>query len=360
MNWIPFPDDRLQVNGLWWWEETRPRLWRLPERMNDLVPPGVWSLAQQPSGARIRFATDSDTLAIRLHYPSLGYMNNMTRIGQLGVDLYVDGVYWKPVYPTDSANLEATFFSDLPRQRREITLYLGLYAPVEVLAIGLSDGALTYPPLPFSPSPRVERGPGGEVPFSPLPAGEGPGVRPPLAFYGTSLTQGGCASRPSMSYQAILGRALNLDFINLGFSGSGKGEPALAAAVAEIDASCFVMDFAQNNATPEALESAYAPFLQTIRDCHPLTPIVCITPIYCTSEDFGAAPRVNGLRQVIRDAVASRRAQGDEHLTLVEGYDLLGPEDREGLVDEVHPNDIGFVRMAEGLEPVLRRVLSPD
>ena len=51
----------------------------------------------------------------------------------------------------------------------------------------------------------------------------------PVVFYGTSITQGGCASRSGMSYQAILGRQLNLDFVNLGFSGNGKGEPVVAA-----------------------------------------------------------------------------------------------------------------------------------
>src|SRR5437660_1058190 len=69
----------------------------------------------------------------------------------------------------------------------------------------------------------------------------------PVVFYGTSITQGGCASRPGMSYQAIVGRQLNLDFVNLGFSGNGKGEPAVADMVAEIDASAFVVDFSQNN-----------------------------------------------------------------------------------------------------------------
>src|SRR6185312_1958929 len=87
----------------------------------------------------------------------------------------------------------------------------------------------------------------------------------PVVFYGTSITQGGCASRSGMSYQAILGRQLNLDFVNLGFSGNGKGEPAVADMVAEIDASAFVLDFAKNNPTVESLREVYEPFLTTIR-----------------------------------------------------------------------------------------------
>ena len=77
-----------------------------------------------------------------------------------------------------------------------------------------------------------------------------------------------------MSYQAILGRMLNLDFVNLGFSGNGIGEPELARAVASINASCFVLDFAQNNPTVDSLAQAYAPFLEVIRSAHPETPIL--------------------------------------------------------------------------------------
>ena len=332
MDWIAFPDDRFRVDGLYWWPETAPNLWRLPERMKAAAPQAVWELAHQPSGGRIRFTTDAETLGIRLRYPSLAYMNNMPRVGQMGVDLYVDREYWKPVYPFESSDVEAVFFENMPRQRREICLYLGLYAPVDVRAIGLGEGATIWPPAPFS-------------------------VEKPVAYYGSSITQGGCASRAGMSYQAIVSRALDLDFINLGFSGSGRGEQALAEAMAEIDASCFVIDFCQNCPTPEFLQDVYAPFLATIRAKRPWTPMVCITPIFSTTEIIGDVKRLPDMRTVIREVVAKRKAGGDANITLVEGYDLLGPDEREGLVDESHPNDLGFVSMARGLGPVLRRLL---
>ena len=100
----------------------------------------------------------------------------------------------------------------------------------------------------------------------------------PVLFYGSSITQGGCASRGGLSYQAMLGRALNLDFVNLGFSGNGRGEPEVARAVAEVDASCFVIEFAQNCPTVEELRERYTPFLEVVRAAHPRTPIVCLTP----------------------------------------------------------------------------------
>ncbi len=334
MHWIDFPDDRLVVNGLAWWQETRPKLIRMPERYQARVRDSVWGLAQAPSGGRIRFATDSTALAIRAHWPRLNHMNNMPRVGQLAIDVWVDGEYWRPVFPAgDDGDLEAIAFEGKPAQRREICLYLGLYAPVELQAIGLSDGATIEAPAPFA-------------------------VDKPVIYYGSSITQGGCASRSSMSFQAIVSRALNVDHVNLGFSGNGRGEPELAEAIAEIDASCYVMDWAVNCPTVEEVEERYAPFLATIRASHPDTPIICVTPIFSTNEVLNPdTAKQEPMREVIRDVVAERIAAGDDNIRVVEGYDMLGPDDREGLVDMTHPNDIGFVSMARGLQPHLGAVL---
>src|SRR5262249_48346673 len=103
----------------------------------------------------------------------------------------------------------------------------------------------------------------------------------------------------------------------------------------------------------------YAPFLRVIRDARPHTPILCITPIFSVGERHSVASRdrLGAMRQVIRDAVAERQQGRDERITLVEGYDLLGPDGGEGFVDGSHPNDLGFQSMANGLAPVLGRIL---
>jgi lysophospholipase L1-like esterase len=182
-------------------------------------------------------------------------------------------------------------------------------------------------------------------------------VAKPIVFYGTSITQGGCASRSGMSYQAILGRKLNLDFVNLGFSGNGLGEPELAQAVASIDASYYVLDLAQNNPTVESLKQNYAPFIETIRSKHPETPILVITPIYAAHEATTPDAKLDGMRVLIREVVAQRIAAGDRNIQIVEGTDLLGPTRGDGLVDGTHPNDLGFEWMAEGLSARISNVL---
>jgi lysophospholipase L1-like esterase len=260
----------------------------------------------------------------------------MHAFGQTGVDLYADGVYRGTAIDHREAKpdktIEYTYFKDQPRIDREITLYLPLYMPVKVLAIGLDAEAHLQPAKPFA-------------------------VSGPVVFYGTSITQGGCASRPGMSYQAILGRMLNLDFVNLGFSGNGKGEPELARAVASINASCFVLDFAQNNPTVDSLAQVYAPFLETIRSLHPETPVLVVTPIYSAHESWSRDARLEGMRELIRQVAAKRIAAGDHHLEIVEGTDLLGPSRGDGLVDGTHPNDLGFQWMAEGLAGRVAKVL---
>jgi hypothetical protein len=337
LRWIEPPSSQLEVDGLPWYAANHGEWIRLPLQLKGTVRNEVWELAQSPSGGRIRFRTDSTSLSVKLEYPEAPGMKNMHAFGQSGVDLYLDGVY----RGTAIADAEAkpgkvyshSYYSGRPRVEREIALYLPLYMGVKVLAVGLDKEASLRPAKPFA-------------------------LAKPVVFYGTSITQGGCASRPGMSYQAILGRTLNLDFVNLGFSGNGRGEPEMARAVADIDASCYVMDFAQNNPTLESLVEVYAPFVETIRTRHPEIPVVLITPIYATRESWGPDARLDGMRAHIRQVGARRIAAGDKYLQIVEGTDLLGPADGGGLVDGTHPNDLGFLWMADRLAARLRKVLA--
>jgi lysophospholipase L1-like esterase len=337
LRWIELPSPQLEVNGLPWYGENGGKLFRLPERLKDTYRKPVWDLAQSPGGGRIRFRTDSCALAIRLEYPSPPNMGNMHAFGQTGVDLYVGQVYWGTATADQSAKpgkvYEHRYFDlpNRPRVEREITLYLPLYMPVKILALAVDARAVVRPPRAFA-----------------LPK--------PVVFYGTSITQGGCASRPGTAYQAILGRWLNVDFVNLGFSGNGKGEPEVARTVAAIDAAAFVLDFAQNNGSFEALQQVYAPFIETLRARHPQTPILAVTPIQSNLEILDNFPN-EGMRELIRNVVSRRIADGDHNLQLVEGTDLLGPSRGDGLVDGTHPNDLGFEWLAEGLLIRLAKVL---
>ena len=333
MTWIDFPDERLVVNGFGWWDEVKPVLCRLPERMREKVAAHVWKLAHDPSGGRIRFATDSTALAVRVQFSGEPCLHNMSRVGNFGIDLWVDGEYWRPLFPREGETaVQETLFEGKSAKRREICIYTPIHAPLTFHAIGLSDGAAIEAPAPFA-------------------------MDKPIVYYGTSITQGECACRASMTHPAILARSLNMDFINLGWSGAGQGEPELAEAVAEIDAACYVMDYCQNHPTREGLEEVYAEFLQVIREQRPDTPIVCITPIFSTGAIW-AEPDIHiARREVIAAAVEGWARMGDGNITLVEGHDLLGPDDRDKLIDATHPNTCGLAQMAERLAPAVRGVV---
>ncbi|HZU26588.1 MAG TPA: SGNH/GDSL hydrolase family protein [Bryobacteraceae bacterium] len=334
--WIGLSASGVEVDGLPWFGENGGELYRLPVKHKDSYRKPVWELAESPSGGRIRFRTNSTSLAIRLEYPEPPGMKNMHAFGQTGIDLYADGVYRDTAIASRDSKpgmtQEHTYFTKQPRVYREITLYLPLYIPVRVLGIGIDSDAVVQAPGPFA-------------------------LTKPVVFYGTSITQGGCASRSGMSYQAILGRMLNIDFVNLGFSGNGTGEPELAAAVASIEASAYVLDFAQNNPTVESLRAVYEPFINAIRSRHADTPVLLITPIYASHESWAPDPRLDGMRELIRAVAARRIGAGDRNLQIVEGEDLIGPERGAGLVDGTHPNDLGFEWMAEGLAARLSTVL---
>jgi hypothetical protein len=330
---VAFPDDRLAVNGLAWFQEDKPLLRRLPARLKDSFRKEVWSLAQHPSGGRIRFRTDSSRVGIVAANPNVGTMHHMTTIGQSGFDLYVNGEYLNSAWPDKDAKIAKEWALGKAGELREITLYLPLYKGVTIRELVLDKDAKIEAPKPFA-------------------------VAKPVVHYGSSITQGGCAENPGLSAQAIVSRWLNVDFVNLGFSGNGLGEPAVAQAVAEIDASAYVLDY-WGNPSPQVYRETMPGFVDTIRAKHPKTPILITGPYYFPAESTtpSTKERQDEKRAIARDFVDARHKAGDDAIAYVDGLEMLSREHADGLVDGVHANSIGFYFCAKGLEPHLRKAL---
>lgn len=331
---ITFPDARLEVFGLpGFTEENGAVLRRLPEQFKDNVRPAVWSLAQDPSGGRIRFATDSKTIGITAENPGFSNMHHMASVGENGFDLYVDGRYFASAWPDSTGKIAKEWTIASERKMREVTIYLPLYKPVSIRGLRLDDGAELRPARPYA-------------------------VRKPVVYYGSSITQGGCASNAGGSCQAILERRLNADFVNLGFSGNGMGEPALAQAICELDPSVIVLDF-WGNPSAEQYAAALPVFVEKLRDKFAKVPILVIGPFYFPAEELGGetAKAQEAKRRTTREFVAKRRKAGDKRITFVDGLKMLNKNQVEGLVDGVHCNSLGFYFNANGLEPYLRAAL---
>ena len=332
-NHISFPDARLTVNGLAWFDEDKLALRRLPFRLKESFRPPVWSLAQQPSGGRIRFKTDSARIGIRAQNPDTSGMHHMTTIGQSGFDIYVNNEYMGSAWPDKTGNIVKEWAIGKNRALRDITIYLPLYKSVTINEIVLESNAKIEPPAPFA-------------------------LNKPIVYYGSSITQGGCASNPGMSYQAQVSRWLNVDFINLGFSGNGLGEPAVADIVSEIDAACFVLDY-WGNPSPQVFQETLPHFVETLRKKHPRTPIFVTGPYFMPSETLTGQNEgaLAGKRKIANEFVEKQRRAGDKFISYVDGLEMLSREHAYGLVDAVHCNSLGFYFCAQGLEPHLRKAL---
>ncbi len=329
----------LPLEGKGWPDAaTKHRYDRLPAKAEGVVREPVWNLALDSAGMAYRFVTDAPLIRVRwkLRKPARTALPHMPATGVSGVDLYVrDAGEWRFLAngrPEAVLN-EKTLVRGLPRASREYLLYLPLYNGVESVELGLPADAA----------------------FAPAPAR--PEARKPIVFYGTSILQGGCASRPGMAYPAIIGRRLDWPTINLGFSGNGKTEPEVAALLAELDPAAYVLD-SLPNLDVEQVKERVEPLLRALRARHPKVPIVLVDNVNYTDAGFLESRRVkvadaNRFLRALHDRL---RAAGDAQLHYVHSAHLLGG-DGEDTVDGTHPTDLGFMRMAEGITPVLRRAL---
>jgi hypothetical protein len=179
----------------------------------------------------------------------------------------------------------------------------------------------------------------------------------PIVFYGTSITQGGCASRPGMVHTAILGRRLDRPIINLGFSGNGKMEPELATLLAELDPAVYVLDCLPNM-SPQEVSERVEPFARMLRAARPSTPIVLVEDRNYTDGVLVASKRERNeaSHAALRASFDRLVADGVKDLYYLPGKDLLG-DDGEATVDSSHPTDLGFMRQAAAFQSVLEKVL---
>jgi hypothetical protein len=215
------------------------------------------------------------------------------------------------------------------RGLRDIELYFPLYNGVYELYIGVKEGSVLESALPY---PNAK----------------------PVVFYGSSITQGGCASHAGNDYISVLSRRLNFDFINLGFSGSAKGEPVMAEYLAGLQAEVMVLDYDFNSPTEETLKQTHYPLYETIRKAQFNTPIIFMTRPNFYYDPMACIPR----RAVIHQTYLRAKEQGDHQVAFIDGETLLGKDDWfMCTVDNCHPNDLGFYRMAERVEPVLKAFL---
>ena len=295
---------------------------RIPTDVAEATSAGVAGLNYQTAGGRVRFVTTSNYIAIKVFNPSSAVMTNMCLIGSSGFDVYVNrnGRDTFAAVLRMPGSYKETFeaLAWLPSGRKEITLNFPLYCGVQKFYIGLDSEST----LERRDDYRFEK---------------------PVLFYGSSITQGGCASRPGMSYEGLISRRFDTNFINLGFSGCAKGEDAIVNYMATLDFSVFVCDYDHNAPNVEHLNNTHEKLYKTIRAAHPDVPVIFVGKPDCNPLSDEIANR----RDVIYTTYHNAKTRG-EKVIFIDGYSLFAGELREECtVDGCHPNDLGMSRMAD-------------
>jgi hypothetical protein len=264
----------------------------------------------------------------------------MPATGVSGLDLYVkdaDGKWkWLAVgRPTQFPVNSVTLVKGIPEGRREYFLYLPLYNGVLSVEVGVPEGSVLKKAAPY------------------------PKDHKPIVFYGTSITQGGCASRTGMVHTAILGRRLGYPVINLGFSGNGRMEPEMAVLFAELDPSVYVLDCLPNM-NGQMVAERVAPFITKLREKHPDTPILLVEDRTYSDAFLVKSRRQRNMedRQELQKIYSRLKSEGIKNLYYLPGDRLLRDEiDNLATVDGSHPTDLGFMRQADAFYEVLKPIL---
>ncbi len=308
---------------------------RMPKEIAESVSESVGYLSGFTAGGRIRFRTNSEYIALKVvAKKSFDILSLMPISGEFGFSVYIDGKYLNFIAPTqfDIIDKDPIYFDGivwLDPKEHDIEIYFPLYFTINDVFVGLKEGCS------ISEHPKYK-------------------YQDPIVFYGSSITQGGCASHAGNDYISLLSRWLNSDIINLGFSGSAKGEQEMANYLASLSPSIFVIDYDHNAPTVEHLNKTHYNLYETIRKKHSLTPIVIISKPDIEKKGQNYVER----REVIKNTLKKAKELGDKNVYFIDGETLFGTKDRDACtVDDCHPNDLGFYRMAETIYPVLKNIL---
>lgn len=293
---------------------------RMDAEVASSLRTGVFDLAQHTAGGRVRFMTDSPYVALSCKIPPTANMYHATRAMQSGFDMYVDGQFYFVVASGEdtAGEFEGICTPFAEKKMREIVIHLPLYNTVNDLYIGLDADAEVCTCKPYEKR---------------------------MVFYGSSITQGGCASRPGNCYTSIVAREMGWDHLNLGFSGNGKGEPIMAEYIANLDMDLFVMDYDHNAPDAEHLKKTHKAFFDTVRAKHPDMPILILT-----MPDYRRNANEDMRKKVIYDTYLAAKQAGDEHVFFLSGESMIGNLGYDScFVDGCHPTDMGFFRMAQAV-----------
>ena len=305
---------------------------RLPEDVAETVSEGVAHACKMTSGGRIKFKTNSPYVAIQVKTPGVGKMAQFALTGSAGFDLYVgkkEEYYSLFIPPRDVTDFFESVINFPDSRMREITINFPLFSLISDVYIGVTEKAVVKKTAGY----KHEK---------------------PVVFYGSSITQGACATRPGNMYLNMIARALQTNYISLAFTGNAKGEDAIANYIKDLDMSAFVYDYDHNAPDAEHLEKTHQRMFNIIRKANPELPII-LMPAPCYKPDETQKKRAAIVKKTYDDAVAA----GDKNVYFIDGKTLMKYAKQDGFADYLgcHPNDLGYYSIAQALIPRLKKLI---
>lgn len=315
--------------------QIEPEFKRLPDGVAKNVSQGVASLYKNTAGGRVRFCTDSRYIAIKVEFSHFSHMSHMPLLSSAGFDIYLDCPQsgtnrfydvFKPAASMKDGFESKIVFGD--RKLRYVTINFPSYSSVTSLKIGLQQGATVGHGLLYR-------------------------NMLPIVYYGSSITQGACSSRPGNAFANIISRRTNTDFLNLGFSGSARGEEAIAQYIAMLPMSVFVSDFDHNHNNADELQKLHWRLYEIIREKNPDLPYLILSRPDFNKRSYGSISVP--CRDAIYENYRRARSIGDKNVYFIDGSSIFRNANEDMCtVDTTHPNDYGFHLMADAIECELR------
>lgn len=328
----------LTIEGLPFYNENK-NFTRLPIPMAETFSENMQEICKGSPGTVIRFRTNSKKMALYCEYDWKRESDSLSQLTDAGFDLYkfLDGEFrlcnnFRPGIGEDTLDMEMTVSDD--NEMYDYMLYLPLCSWVRDFDIGIDKGSI------------IEKGSERKN-------------KKKILFYGSSVTHGACASRPGLTYPVLLGRMLDCEIINLGFSGNCFGEEVIARKIAELDFDLFVMEYGHNAETVEYFKATHEPFFKIIRQSHPDVPV-----IFISRPEFEAktTPIQAGIKQIIKETYQNAVDAGDKLVHFIDGRDMF-PDFMRGdysTPENVHPNDRGFFEMAKTIYKIAEKYIKTE
>ncbi len=330
LKYIPSTEPCFDVYGLMC---TDGRYHRLPPEIAEKVNDGVKGMNYNTAGGRIRFKTNSKYVAVHYNLNADHANGHISALGRSGTDMYLveDGkqVFYRSFVPfhkpsdTSEQIIEFTNNAD-----REIVIHLPLYNCCKNLHIGVQESAYVVNGSKY----KYEK---------------------PIVFYGSSITHGACASRPGNAYENHISRYFDTNFINLGFSGSCRGEQPMCDYLASLDMSIFVLDYDHNAPSTEHLENTHENLFRTFREKQPDTPVIIMSMTDVPRSDEAVRNTLKR-REIIMKTYSNAIAKGDKNVYFIDGQEIFKTTGgADCTVDGCHPNDLGFWCMGQAVIRVI-------